>query len=724
MGFPASVSPMLRPNPWWSPFFACFLSCSGSGSTGSEAADSSAAKGDAGPDAASDDAGRAPSRCEQEQDPGRVTLHRLNRAEYDNTVAALLGDTTRPATDFPADDVGHGFDNIADVLSLSTVLVEKYALAAERLVHAALLIPRTMPEVLRFEAELLMSVVGAPTARGWNLWSNGEIGSGFTVTTPGPYRLTILAGCQLAGPDACHLNLRVDAQDVEQFVVDSPLARPGLFGAEVALTEGMHHVAAEFTNDYYDPESLDPAQRDRNLHVDAILIEGPLDLDPNAVNPVRETVLICQPETPERAHECAREIFATFGRRAFRRALSDDELGRLVGFLDLALTQGDDFETGIGLGLEAILLSPHFMFRVELDPMPDDLRAHPLSGDELATRLSYFLWSTTPDDELFAAADRGELTTDAGLEAQVVRMLDDRRAYALLDNFAGQWLHLRNMADVAPDYAHFPSFDDELRAAMSAETRAFLEVFLNEDLSLLDLLDAPFGFLNERLALHYGIEGLDLGDGLTRVDLSETERGGLLTQSSILTVTSFPTRTSPVKRGKWVLEQLLCTTPPPPPPGVEGLMDTSDSQGTLRERLEQHRADPTCASCHQLMDPIGFGLESFDGIGASRELDHGEPIDDSGTFPSGQMFAGAKALAGILKADPALPDCAARRLFTYALGRAPGGLDQCAMKEIVEQATASGFSLRELALSVALSPPFRTRHGEAPSEAAVQEVMP
>jgi hypothetical protein len=414
---------------------------------------------------------------------------------------------------------------------------------------------------------------------------------------------------------------------------------------------------------------------------------------------------------------CLRQIAERFGKRAWRRPLTAEELDRLVVLAQAGLDAGDDVESAMRAMLGSMLVSPHFLFRVELDPDPSSTAPHPLSDYELASRLSYFLWSSMPDDTLFEVADSGMLQDDATLAAQVQRMLDDEKASALLDNFAGQWLFIRALDDHTPDYATFPDFDDALRAAMRTETELFVREFLFGDETLDRLLTADFTFANDRLADHYGLPSPG-GATLERVTLTGGERRGLLTQGSLLTVTSFPTRTSPVKRGKWVLEQLLCEPPPPPPPGVEGLTKEDMPTGSLRERMEQHRSNPECAACHTSMDPIGFGFEQYDGIGTFRTRDQSFAIDPSGMLPGGAAFAGPLELAALLASDARLPHCMAEQLFIYALGRGPARHDQADLDAIAEGFVAGGHRFRQLAELVATSHAFRYRRGEAASEVA------
>lgn len=654
-------------------------------------------------------------------DPGRVTLHRLNRAELDNTFRDLLGVDLKPAREFPQDDVGYGFDNIAAVLSTSPLLLEKLERAAEVLVDEALRVPRAEPDVFHFEAESLAADTGAAwRGSGWNLFTNGGLGASVELTVGGEYLFTARAFGQQAGPDVVRMSLEVDEQVIETVEVAATAEAPAEYSVAVDLEAGTHVFGVSFVNDYYMPDHPDPSQRDRNLVVDWLRVEGPMDLPAPPADLPRDRILTCDPAVAGR-EACGREIIAGFGRRAWRRPLTEDEIDRLLGFLELAEAEGDDFETGIKLAMRAMLLSPHFLYRVELDPDPTSAEPHDLTDHELATRLSYFLWSTMPDAELRAAADAGRLRDPAEIDAQVRRMLADPKARALVDNFAGQWLYIRAMDDVMPDYQAFPAFDDELRASMKTETRLFFETFLLEDRSALDMLDAGFTFIDERLARHYGLDpaaGEPVpGTDFRRVALpGDSGRAGLLTQGSVLTVTSFPRRTSPVKRGKWVLEQLLCSAPPPPPPEVEGRIEEVDPDAPLRERLAQHRADPVCAACHARMDPIGLGLEQFDGIGAWRDLENGHPVDASGEFPDGRTFDGAVELSALLKQEPALARCMAEKLFTYALGRGPQPSDHCVLEDIEREFAAGGHRFSALIGAIARSPAFRQRRGERPGD--------
>jgi len=651
-----------------------------------------------------------PDICDQPQAPGRVTIHRLNRSEYNRTVRDLLDDTSEPASGFPNDDHGHGFDNNADVLSMSPLLFEKYDIAAANLVEGAIKAPPQADNV-RAEAELLEGSVGRAGSTSWNLWSNGEVGFTHDFPHDGTYKLSVRAWQSRAGPDDARMEISLDNQLLETVNVAGESANPEIFETEQLITAGSHQFTVAFTNDYYMPDDPDPSNRDRNLYVDWLNIEGPLDVDPNS-NPTRMKLITCAPEDST-WDACAQEILGAFAFHAWRRPISSDETQRLVTLSKVAETEGDSFEAGIGLGMHAILLSPNFIFRVETDEKPNEAEAHTLSEFELASRLSYFLWSSTPDQTLLTLAQNGELSKPEQLAAQVERMLQDPRSDALIENFAGQWLFTRALDDVNPDYAIYPDFDLELLNSMRAESDSVFEEFVQSERKFLDILDAEFTYVNDRLALHYGLNAVDSAT-VTRLELpAGNTRRGLLSQAGILTVTSYPKRTSPVRRGKWVLEQILCTPPPAPPPGVEGLVEETAPSSTLREKLEQHRADPSCAGCHITMDALGFALENFDGIGAYRIEDRaGFPIDASGSLPSGVSFAGVTELSEIIKADKKFAHCVAERLTTYALGRGIYAEDECNLKDVVESYQTEGGSFEDLATAIVQSPMFTQRQGE------------
>lgn len=642
---------------------------------------------------------------------GRVTVRRLNRAEYNNTIHDLVGIDFRPADDFPADDVGYGFDNIGDVLSLPPLLLEKYLAAAEKIAEQAIVVPRSEGRKRRYEAEGIDRTAGGPFAD-WaiDLFSQGEVYAQHEFEG-GEYVLRARAFGEQAGGEPARMMLRLDGRDVKLFDVKALHAIPEVYELRVPVEAGAKRVAAAFVNDYYQPNDPDPNNRDRNLVIDYLEVEGPLATSPAALPESHKQIVFCQPSGGDEA-QCAERIVERFASRAFRRKATAEEVQRLAGFVRLAQDNGESFEQGVRLAVQAALVSPHFLFRIEQDrPADRDDGSYALSDFELAARLSYFLWSSTPDAELYDTAERGGLQSGHNIEKQVRRMLRDPKRRALVENFAGQWLQVRNLQKMTPDPGHYPNFDEPLRQAMRLETERFFDSIVDEDRSVLDFLDADYTFVNERLARHYGLEGVQ-GNEFRRVHLPDGRRGGVLTQASILTITSNPTRTSPVKRGKWVLENLLGTPPPPPPPNVPELKEGEKGAltGTLRQRMEQHRQNALCASCHSRMDPLGFGLENFDGIGAWRSDDGGQPVDASGTLPTGEKFQGPAELRGVLKSKQELfLRCLVEKMLTYALGRGLEPYDRCAVDKIQTALAADGNKFSRLILEIAASDPFRRR---------------
>ncbi len=647
-------------------------------------------------------------------DPGRVTIRRLNRAEYNRTIHDLVGIDFQPADDFPADDVGYGFDNIGDVLSLSPMLMEKYMTAAGKILDLAIVgAPSASVATNKFAASKMeCTAQGEKFGRsGRELADEGEVRTNFVFPRSGEYVLRAKAFGQQAGPDPVRMEFRVDGHAVQVVDVTAEEGHAEIYEVRTQITAGERRVSAAFINDYYRPEDPDPNNRDRNLIIYYVEIAGPFE--PQPLPDSYRRIFIRQP-TPRTENEVAREIIGNFARRAYRRPVTKDEVERLFGIFKMVRKDGGKFESGIKLALQAVLVSPNFLFRGELQPEPDNPDAiHPIDEYALATRLSYFLWSSMPDDELFAQAAKGTLRKN--LEGEVKRMLKDSKAHALVENFADQWLQIRNLAMMTPDKQTFPEFDEELRSAMAGETERFFEYIMKENRSILEFLDADYTFLNERLARLYGIDGVK-GSGFQRVSLKGSGRGGLLTQASILTITSTPTRTSPVKRGKWVLENILGTPPPPPLPNVPVLKEGKEAAltGTMRQRMEQHRADPVCASCHARMDPIGFGFENYNGIGAWRNKDGEFPIDASGKLFSGESFDGANGLKTILlkrKRDQFVR-CLSEKMLTYALGRGLEHYDKCAVDRITKNLGRNGYRFSSLVLEVVQSAPFENRRGE------------
>jgi hypothetical protein len=654
---------------------------------------------DAGTDA---DSGESGEQAE-EDDPGRVTLHRLNRAEYDNTIRDLFwGLDVAPAENFPADDHSFGFDNIADVLSVTPLLFDLYEHAVDGVLDAVFTAQIT-GEITRGEAESGTGEGSAITGA-WLLTNTGEVTLPFEVTTAGDYTIRVRAWEQAAGPDASVLELLVDGVSQGTTPVTATEAAPGLYEFTVPLAVGARNVAAGFTNDFYDANTGE----DRNLAIDWIELELPGTGDPGATD-IRANLLVCEPVAGNES-ACTRTVLEAFVPRAWRRPTTPEEIDALVDLAESARLDGDDWEGSIRHALKAVLLSPHFIFRVEIDE-PGATDVHPVGDYELASRLSYFLWSSMPDEALFEAAASGELHDPAVLEEQVTRMIDDPRAEALMANFAGQWLYIRAVVpDIVKDVTLFPGYDAELNAAMRTEMELLFRTFVTERRSLKELLTAESTFVDARLATHYGLP-VPAGTGFSEVSLAGSKRRGLMTMAGLMTVLSHPDTTSPVKRGKWVLEQLLCTPPAPPPPGVEADPAEPSPDASVREQLEEHRSNPSCAGCHNLIDPLGLGLEHYDPIGAYRSIDGGKPVDASGNMPDGSTFTDALDMVALLSERDDFTRCTVKHAATYALGRGFDSEDPY-LAEIVADAEARGFTLEDLAIAIATNDVFRMRNPE------------
>ena len=686
------------------------------------------------------------------RDPGRVTARRLNRVEYNNTVATLLGVHGRPADEFPADDSGYGFDNNGDVLSLSPLLMEKYIAAARQLSRDAVFgppLPDAPLQLAHYMARRSHDAGGSlDDADTLPFSMRGALYGSHLFPWTADYELRFRVANYRTRPPrpAGQRPSRPATPDTpagrEQFIEEMRRAAPPVpvvatldgkvfnevmiegvnaFGYErgeivsrVRVEAGAHDFRVSYPHvaDIVDPRDNVLPDGRRILYIDYLDIVGPFDPSP-APPASHDRIFVCRHPPGEHQESCAGEIVTDLARRAYRRPATPAEVTRLTGLIAEAQQVGDSFEEGVRVAVQAVLLSPHFLFRIERDQPAATGGAHPVSDHELASRLSYFLWADMPDDELFRLADAGRLGRPEVLDAQVRRMLADRKSAALVDSFAAQWLQLRNLDRVKPDPARFPTVDDELRDAMRRETALFVEAIIREDRSVLDLIDGPFTFLNGPLAHHYGITGI-AGEAFRRVALAGTQRGGLLTQASILTVSSYPTRTSPVLRGKWVLDNLLGAPPPDPPEGVPALDEAAvGASGSLRTQLERHRADPTCAVCHDQIDPLGFGLERYDAAGAWRTHDGEFPIDDSGTLPDGTTFRGARELKAILKSQQeAFTRNLAAKLLTYALGRGLESDDAAVVETIRAQAADAGHRFSSLVRGVVLSEPFRMRRGE------------
>ena len=636
-------------------------------------------------------------------DPGRVTARRLNRYEYNATIRDLAGVNFRPADNFPADDAGYGFDNIGDVLSLSPVLMEQYLAAAEKIAKLAISAdPLPKPTIERYKCDAGNTPCGFEVDAKHNFGYEGDYDLRVGFSTHKQVKRAL-------DSESLRLALLIDGAPLKVFDAFTGPNHSRRFEERVHLTAGTHDIRGIFQSDDFIPP-------DNNAFVDYVEILGPFNPVPPPLPESHKRIFICGHPNGQHKPECARLIMANFARRAWRRPVTDAEVDKLVSFVNLAQQHGDNFEQGIRVAVEAVLVSPDFLFRIEHDPRPLDPKdTHRVSDFELATRLSYFLWSSMPDEELYRTAAADKVHDPAVLHAQVQRMLKDPKAKALVENFAGQWLEIRNLDSIKPDPDKFPQFTPELRDDMQRETQLFFQSILQDDRSIMDFIDANYTFLNETLAKFYGIPGVT-GPDFRRVELNDHRRGGVLTMASVLTVSSYPTRTSPVIRGKYVLENILNAPPPPPPPDVPNL-DASGIgiTGTMRQQLEKHRANPVCASCHARMDPLGFGLENFDAIGRWRSHDGKFPIDASGVLPNGKSFNGPAELKKILMDDKdAFAHCLTEKMLTYALGRGLESYDTPAVNLITKRLAANNYRFSALVMGIVDSAPFQMRRGEMP----------
>jgi len=670
--------------------------------------------------------------------PGRTeSLRRLNRTEYQNAVRDLLAVDVDVASLLPADESSYGFDNVT-VGDLSPTLLDRYVSAAEKISRLAVGRAGRSPggDTIRIQPDLTQEehLDGLPVG------TRGGAVVPYTFPLDGEYEIQIRLSRDrnehVEGlTDAHELEVLLDRGRVQVFTVKPPQRQAGVsedyqpshdnidqhLNVRVPVSAGPHTLGVAFLKN---PSALletarQPYQAHFNFYrhpriqpaIYSISIIGPYAAKGPGETPSRRRIFVSRPANPGEDERSAKQILATLMRRAYRRPVTDAELQGPLELFRHARAEGG-FEAGIEMALSAVLVSPEFLFRVEQDPagVPPNT-VYRISDLELASRLSFFLWSSIPDDELIDQAATGTLKEPAVLERQVRRMLADPRSRTLVTNFASQWLHLRNLASITPDMRLFPDFDDNLRQAFRQETELFFESVLREDRSALDLLRANYTFVNERLAKHYGIPNV-YGSRFRRITLDEdSRRGGLLRQASILTVTSYATRTSPVIRGKWILENMLGVPPPPPLPDVPALKDnTVDGNLSVRKRLAEHRTNPVCAGCHNLMDPVGLSLEKFDAIGRWRTAEAGVPIDASGGLPDGSKFADVHGLEQALLARPEMfVGTFAEKLLTYATGRGVEYYDAPAIRAIVRQARAKDFRVSSLILGVVESQPFQMR---------------
>ena len=671
--------------------------------------------------------------------PGHKPPHRLNRTEYGNAIRDLLDLDIDPASLLPADDESHGFDNIAGVLRISPSLLEQYLGAARKVSSLAV---GTDKDVIRLAFRVPPDDSQEEQVEGLPLGTRGGLSFEHTFPQDAEYEFSVfllrnIVGYMIGLEFAHQLEISIDGERVftaqvggeqDNLASDKNMSETAnlidqRLKARVKVKAGPRTVAITFIkrNHAASDEPLQPHERNHDLQdmnglpqVDHVNLTGPFDPTGPGDTPSRRRVFTCRPTQATEEVACARKVLSTLARRAYRRPVTADDMTPVMEQYETGRKLGS-FDSGIEHGLRLILANPKFLFRVE---RPVD-KPGPATDLELASRLSFFLWSSIPDDALIDAAASGRLSTPAGLERQVTRMLADPKARALTDNFASQWLLLRNLKSHVPTPGDYPNFDNELRQAFRQETELFFASVVKEDHSVLDLINANYTYVNERLARHYGIPNV-YGSNFRRVTLTNEARRGLLGQGSVLTVTSYPNRTSPVLRGKYILENILGTPPPAPPANVPALSDNEAGQEpkSLRERMELHRRTPSCATCHRVMDPLGFALENFDGIGAWRSKEPGGAIDPAGKLADGSDVDGPVALrAAIMRHPDQFVRTLTEKLMTYGLGRGLEYYDMPVVRAIARDAAKKNYRFSAIVAGIVSSSPFRQK---APQAAATQ----
>jgi hypothetical protein len=670
--------------------------------------------------------------------PGRPLLHRLNRAEYANVIRDLLDLEVDVTALLPADDSTYGFDNIADVLGVSPLLQERYLAAAERISALAVGDPRLGAGSTTYRVRQDLSqnqhieglpigtvggVLGRPTLP---LEGDYDLQVRFMRTNTGamrgleyPHQLEILVDSERV-----HLATFGGDTDLRALYQNPTLASDAVdarLKVRVHLTAGPHDIGTAFiekTNaasvDRLQPflRSSDTMDTSGFPHMDLLSVTGPFNPSGPGDTPSRRRIFTCRPAAATQENACATQILSTLARRAYRRPVTTAELQDLLRYFASGRSSGKRFDAGVQMALRRILASPKFVFRSEADPLGvSPGTPYRISDFELASRLSFFLWSSMPDDELLDVALRGQLKDPGTLERQTRRLLADPRSSALVTNFAGQWLYLRNLRSMVPDSNVFPDFDDNLRQALQRETELFFESIMREDRNVFDLLTANYTFVNERLAKHYGIPNI-YGSHFRRITIVDEARKGLLGKGAILAVTSQANRTSPVIRGKWILQNLVGIPPAPPPPNVPMLKEPGEQDRplTMRERMAAHRNNPVCASCHNVMDPLGFALENFDAVGAWRDRDAGAPVDATGQFWDGSTIDGAVGLRqALLKRPDVFVQTMTEKLLTYALGHGLDHNDMPVVRAILRDASRHEYRFSSLVLGIVNSMPFQMR---------------
>jgi cytochrome c5 len=669
--------------------------------------------------------------------PGGPAIHRLNRSEYVNAIRDMFDIEIDGRTSLPGDDSAYGFDNIADVLVMSQALLERYLSAAQKISRLAIGDPTMRPVVETYftntlgrQEEQESEDLPFGTRGGLAVRRYFPVDAEYAIKVR--LKRTVDQENPIGLTERQTIEVRLDGVLLKQFPYggpDSPVYsqyNPApesvtTFELRVPIQSGTHVVGVTFHQNTFEVEGLAPRFPTSNVsfqdedqpmaRVERVEIGGPYHAARAEGSPSRRRIFVCRPTASHDEDACARRIISGVASRAFRRPVTDQDVRLILPFYNSARAAGT-FDKGIQSALERILVSPQFLFRIEQESTDVQQGAAYRLGDiDVASRLSFFLWSSIPDDELVRLASDRELTRPDTLAKQTSRMLADRRSAALVTNFAGQWLYLRSLRELSPDTQAFPEFDDDLRVALERETELFVASQLREDRSVLDLLRADYTFVNERLARHYGIANV-YGGHFRRVPVTGNSRpGGLLGHASILTATSYPNRTSPVERGKWMLENILGAPPPPPPPDVPALPEERGVTGrSMRERMEQHRRNAACAVCHARIDPLGFGLENFDAVGRWRSHEGSVPIDASGSLPDGSKFRGPAALRDLLVARPdEFVTTVVKQLLTYALGRGVEYYDMPAVRTILREAAAHDYRWSSIILGIVKSTPFQMR---------------
>lgn len=685
--------------------------------------------------------------------PGRPPIHRLNRTEYANVIRDILGLEVDAKTMLPADDTGYGFDNIADVLTISPGLLERYMVAASKISRLAVGDASMRPNVGIYNIPYLALGQSERMNDDLPFGSRGGISIKHYFPLDGEYRIRftlqrndLAAGNGTRGMGVANeIDVRLDRHRLQLFSVGGRRAPAMGYdkstangydeekGLEVTFhaTAGTHVVGITFNKDRWDMEGVGMSQlpltnqgfsqpRDTSAGygrieagLEEVQITGPYDGKVPTAGTVRKRLFVCTPATAKDEEPCARQILSRISRLAYRRPVADAEINTLLGFYRKGRADGN-FDAGIQSALIRMLVDVNFLFRPERDPAGvKPGTAYRVSDLELASRLSFFLWSSGPDDELITVATQGRLRAPGVLEQQVKRMLADKRADAMVNSFFGQWLTTKNLQNQRPDTKVFPEFDENLREAFAKETSLFLQSQVREDRRVPELLTANYTFVNERLAQHYGIPNVR-GEQFRRVTLPDNKRAGLLGQGSVLTVTSYNDRTSVVMRGKWIMDTIFGTPPPPPPNPLPPPLSATKITGSLRQRMELHRKNPVCSACHNIIDPLGFALENFDGVGHYREVDGGSKIDPSGSLADGSKYDGPAAYrTALLGHQDAFMTTITKRLMTYAMGRGVETYDMPAVRKVLKDSAATDYRWSSIILSIVKSMPFQMRRAES-----------